>query len=162
MAQFFFDSSTVQAAVPQTFEVLPAGAYIAQAVESSYGQMKNGNGDELGLTFVVLDGAYKGRKLWSRLYVKHTNEKTQAIAQEQLSALCKAIGVVKVTDTAVLERKPVSLVVAIEPATGGYPAKNVIKGYVAPGGQAPAAAFTAPAAAPQGAASNVPSWAKKA
>lgn len=169
MARFNFDSSTV--APQQTMGVLPAGTYLAHITESDVVDLKSGNGQGLKLTFEVIDGQFKGRKVWESLNVVHTNETAQGIAQSQLSAICRATGVIKLDDTAALHRKPMRITVAIKPASGDYKEGNSIKGYDSASGQAPApqlfpatpAANTAAPAAPAPAASKAaPAWAKKA
>jgi hypothetical protein len=138
--------------------------------------LKSGNGEGLKLTFEVIDGQFKGRKVYENLNIRHTSEDTQRIAQSQLSALCHAVNVIKLMDTAALHFKPVRINVTVREAVGQYKASNNIKGYEAVGGgiSAPAAAPTAPQApAPvadtpawptaeqEAAKSKTPAWAKK-
>jgi hypothetical protein len=174
MAQFNFDASQV---VPQQSSgPLPAGVYLAHIVESDVQPLKSGNGEGLKLTFEVIDGQFKGRKVYENLNIRHTSEDTQRIAQSQLSALCHAVNVIKLMDTAALHFKPVRINVTVREAVGQYKASNNIKGYEAVGGgiSAPAAAPTAPQAptpvaeAPawptaeqEAAKSKTPAWAKK-
>jgi hypothetical protein len=162
MAQFNFDASTV---TPQAATgPVPAGTYLAHITESDVQPLKSGNGTGLKLTFEIIDGQYKGRKIWENLNIQHSNEDTQRIAQSQLSALCHAVNVIKLQDTAALHLKPVNLKVVVREAQGQYQASNNIKGYESVGGvrQQPALfaaqAEEAPAVAP---ASKTPAWAKK-
>lgn len=159
MASIFFDASTV--APQSSSNPLPAGTYLAHVMESSIAPLKTGNGQALKLTLEILDGQFKGKRVWEHLNIQHTNEEAQRIAQSQLSALCHAINVIKLTDTSDLHFKPVKIKVAVREAQGQYGASNNIKGYEQAGGVAQTAAPTnfAPAAAP--AASNAPAWAKK-
>ena len=170
MAQFNFDASTV---APQASTgPLPAGVYLAHIVESDVQPLKSGNGEGLKLTFEVIDGQFKGRKVYENLNIRHTNEDTQRIAQSQLSALCHAVNVIKLMDTAALHFKPVRINVTVREAVGQYKASNNIKGYEAAGGgiSAPAAAPTPapvadtpawPTAEQEAAKSKTPAWAKK-
>lgn len=157
MASIFFDASTV---APQSSSApIPAGTYLAHVMESSIVPLKTGNGQALKLTLEILDGQFKGKRVWDHLNIQHTNEETQRIAQSQLSALCHAINVIKLTDTADLHFKPVRIKVVVREAQGQYSASNGIKGYES-AGSAPTAAPTN--FAPPPAASNAPAWAKKA
>ena len=160
MAHFSFDASTV---APQAvIGPIPAGTYLAHCTESDVGPLKSGNGTGLKMTFEILDGQYKGRKVWENLNIQHTNEDTQRIAQSQLSALCHAVNVIKLEDTAALHFKPVKIKVVVREAQGQYQASNNIKGYESAGGATPAfapASEAAPAAAAP--ASKAPAWAKK-
>jgi hypothetical protein len=170
MAQFNFDASQV---APQTSSgPLPAGVYLAHIVESDVQPLKSGNGEGLKLTFEIIDGQFKGRKVYENLNIRHTSEDTQRIAQSQLSALCHAVNVIKLMDTAALHFKPVRINVTVREAVGQYKASNNIKGYEAAGGGISAPA-TAPTPAPvaetpawptpeqEAAKSKAPAWARK-
>jgi hypothetical protein len=172
MAQFNFDASTV--APQQATGPLPAGTYLAHITESDVQPLKSGNGEGLKLTFEIMDGQFKGRKIWENLNIRHSNEDTQRIAQSQLSGLCHAVNVIKLMDTAALHFKPVRINVTVREAQGIYKASNNIKGYESAGGfSAPAATPQAPTPAPvaetpawptaeqEAAKSKAPAWARK-
>lgn len=171
MAQFQFDTNTVEKR-ENSYELLPAGWYTAQVIESDIVPLKSGQGQAIKLTFEVLSEGYRNRKVWARLNVRHTNPKAETIAQQQLSELCGAIGVVRMTDTTELHNKPVQIKVKIrKDDTGQYEDQNEIAGYKAQGGSASpaspipprAAAPGAPAAAPAApAGGSTPPWAKRA
>jgi len=170
MAQFNFDAS--QVAPQQATGPLPAGTYLAHITESDVQPLKSGNGEGLKLTFEVIEGQFKGRKVYENLNIRHTSEDTQRIAQSQLSALCHAVNVIKLMDTAALHFKPVRINVTVREAVGQYKASNNIKGYEAAGGgiSAPATAPTPapvaetpawPTAEQEAAKSKAPAWARK-
>ena len=170
MAQFNFDAS--QVAPQASTGPLPAGVYLAHIVESDVQPLKSGNGEGLKLTFEIIDGQFKGRKVWENLNIRHTSEDTQRIAQSQLSALCHAVNVIKLMDTAALHFKPVRINVTVREAVGQYKASNNIKGYEAVGAgiSAPATAPTPapvaeapvwPTAEQEAAKSKAPAWARK-
>lgn len=156
MAQINFDASQV---TPQASTgPLPAGTYLAHITESDVQPLKSGNGEGLKLTFEVIEGQFKGRRVWENLNIVHSNEETQRIAQSQLSALCHAVNVIKLMDTAALHFKPVKITVVVREAKDGYKASNNIKGYESAGGvavSAPAPAVDEPAKP------KAPAWAKK-
>ena len=169
MAQFNFDASTV---APQASTgPLPAGTYLAHITESDVQPLKSGNGEGLKLTFEIIDGQFKGRRVWENLNIRHSNEDTQRIAQSQLSALCHAVNVIKLLDTAALHFKPVRINVTVREAQGIYKANNNIKGYEAASAVgSPAAAYTPPPAAEtpawptaeqEAAKPKAPAWARK-
>lgn len=168
MASINFDASTVQP--DQSFDVLPKGKYLCMAVDSVIKPTKNGSGDYLEITFEALDGNGKGRKIWERLNIRNANKKAEEISQRQLSALCRAVGVMNLQDTDQLHNIPVMLNVDIE-ARDGYSPQNRVKGYEpangtpAPVASNPALRTPAPAAAQQAApaaAASTPVWKKKA
>ena len=163
MAHFNFDASQV---APQASNgPIPAGTYLAHITESDVAPLRSGNGTGLKLTFEIIDGQYKGRKVWDNLNIQHSNEDTQRIAQSQLSALCHAVNVIKLQDTAALHMKPVSIKVVVREAKGEYQASNNIKGYEAAAGVRQAAPeYIAPAfgvSAITEAKPSAPAWAKK-
>lgn len=171
MAQINFDASTV--APKASFAPMPAGVYLAHITESDVVPLKTGNGSALKLTFEILDGQFKGRKIWERLNIQHTNADTQKWAQADLSAICHATGNIRLNETSALHFKPVKIKLAIRAASGDYEESNAIKGYEsasgakpaafsAPAANAPAAMPSAPAAQAAAPASNVPAWARKA
>jgi hypothetical protein len=157
MAQFDFDASTV---APQaSTSPIPAGTYLAQVIESDIKDLASGNGKGMKLTFEIIDGQYKGRRIWENLNIQHTNEDSQRIAQSQLSALCHAVGVIKLRDTAALHMKPVNIKVTVREAEGKYQASNNVKGYESAIPVAPTQAAEAPSA--PASASKAPAWAKR-
>jgi hypothetical protein len=176
MAQFNFDTNSVEKR-ENSYELLPAGWYTAQVTESEIVKLNSGNGSALKLTIEVLQDGYRGRKVWARLNVQHSNPKAEQIAQQQLRELCDSIGVVRMQDTVELHNKPVSVKVKIrKDDTGNYEDQNEVVGFkpagagnsamqVTPGGTFPvpqraAAPAAAAPVATAGAAS--PPWAKKA
>ncbi|MGJ7508706.1 DUF669 domain-containing protein [Variovorax sp. GT1P44] len=167
MALLQFNAAQVE---PQktNFDPLPPGNYVAQVIESDLKPLASGKGDALNLTLQILEGQYINRKVWARLNIRHENAQAQQIAQSQLSALCHAVGVINLNDSAQLHGKPVRIRVKLRPAEGQYAASNDVNGFEAvAGGAIPLAAapgrpsFAAPAAAPAAAAPVAP-WARKA
>ena len=82
-----------------SFEPIPAGKYVAAIVDSTTKPTKNGAGEYLELVFEVLEGPYKGRRVWERLTLKHVNDTTVRIARGNLSAICRAVGVMTPADS---------------------------------------------------------------
>lgn len=162
MARFNFDPSSVAPQAPMT--LMPKGVYLAQINESDMATLQSGNGEALKLTFEILDGQFKKRRVWESLNVVHTNEQTQGIAQAQLSALCRSVSVNKLEDTSALHFKPVKIHVDVQPAKGEFKEKNFIKGYESAYGSTPAAPVAPQPSAPAANATRkaAPAWAKKA
>lgn len=149
MAGFSFDATNVQ---PSTsFGPLPAGTYIAQIVDSDVKPNKSGTGRYLALQFEILDGEFKNRRVFANLTVEHQNQQAQQIGQSQLSALCRAVNVLQLTDTAQLHGRPlrIKIKVSTDPQYGD---RNEVTGYEAASG------FTAPTPTAKPAAGNVPPW----
>lgn len=159
MAKLNFNAANVEPATPM--DVLPAGKYLCMAIASELKPTKQGSGEYLQITFEVLDGNYKGRKVFERLNIRNSNKTAEDIAQRALSALCHAVGVIDLEDSEQLHNKPVTLEIAIEPAKGDYSASNKVKGYTSAGGQASAPAMRQAAPAAAAPASNTPAWKKR-
>jgi hypothetical protein len=159
-----FDATSVAPA--EAFEVLPAGKYVAQIVESDMKPTKNGDGQYLWLELEILEGEYKGRKTWDRLNLVNPNSQAVEIAQRALSAICHATGIMAVNDSEELHWKPMLITVRVRPPKGDYSASNDVRGYEPVGGTAPAAQPTGSSqrAAPAGstpAAGAKPPWMQK-
>lgn len=165
MAQFEFNTDSVQKR-ENSYELLPAGWYTAQITETEIVPLKSGNGQALKLTIEVLQDGYRGRKVWARLNVRHTNQETERIAQQQLRELCESIGLTRFRDTSELHNKPMQIKVKIrKDETGQYEDQNDVNGFKpASGGAAPVAAASRPAAPASNAPAAVatPPWQKRA
>lgn len=122
-----FDATTVDPNVG--FDPIPAGKYLAVITESVMKATKAGTGEYLELTFEVIEGPYKGRKLWDRLTLKHPNELTVQIARGMLSSLCRAVSVMKPNDSLELHSLPLVLSVSMKNREDTGEPTNVIKGY---------------------------------
>lgn len=150
-----FDATTV--APQQEFDLLPAGKYLAQVIDSEVGPTKAQTGQILKLTFEIMDGEYANRRLWARLNIANENAQAQQIGLAQLSALCHAVGVTKLTDSLELHEKPVLITVKVRKAKPDdkYGDSNDVTGYsaVTAAGGNPKPPVSKPAA-------TVPPWQK--
>lgn len=160
MAQLSFNAT--QVAPQQSFQLLPAGWYVVQITESEIKPTKNGTGQMLNLKLQVLDGDCKNRIIFGRLNIVNQNKTAEDIGQSQLSAICHAVGVLNLQDTAQLHNKPLRVKVKIrKDDTGQYEDQNEVSGFEAVKGAVPSAAAPG-AAAPASPAANTPPWAKRA
>ena len=169
MAILDFDINSVERR-ESNYELLPAGWYAAQIVESEIVTLASGNGQALKLTFEVLAQGYRNRKLWARLNIKHNSPRAEGIAKQQLRELCESIGLASLPDSTMLHYKPVQIRVKIrKDDTGKYEDQNEITGYKPLGGSEDhnqsiqKAVFSQPASQPS-AASQAPAvapWLRK-
>lgn len=134
------------------FEAIPAGKYLAIITESGMKSTKSGNGSYLELVFQVIDGEHKGRLLWARLNLDNPNSLTVQIARSELSAICRAVGVMQPKDSVELHNLPLLVTVKCKKRQDTGEITNEIKGY---------AKKEAAVGQPQQAASNTPPWARK-
>ena len=132
-----------------TFEPIPAGKYLAAITASEMKPTKSGVGNYLELTFQVLEGEFKGRNLWARLNLDNPNPTAVQIARGELSALCRAVGVMAPNDSAELHNLPLVITVKQKKREDNDEITNEIKGFskreaVSAPKAAPAAGGTAP------------------
>lgn len=151
-----FDANQVDPSVG--FDPVPAGNYLAVITESEMKPTKSGGGRYLQLTFQVLDGEFKGRLLWARLNLENDNETTVKIARAELSAICRAVGVMAPKDSCELHNVPLTIKVGCKkrPDTGDI--DNVIKGYEKKGASASPSARPAPTVGVGGGMGSPPPW----
>ncbi len=127
MAQLDFNANEVEPAT--AYQPLPAGKYLAEITSSEVKQTKSGNGNYLELEFTVLDGDCRGRKVWDRLCLTHTNDLTQKIARGKLSAVCHAVGVMQPRDSVELHNLPLVVTVKCKTRKDTGEITNEINGY---------------------------------
>src|SRR5688572_12897005 len=130
-----FDAGSVEPNQP--FEVLPPGKYKVQVIDSDMRPTKDGLGAYLWLEMEILEGELQGRKLWDRINIESQNPTAKEIAQRTLSALCRAVGKMAVSDSEELHLIPVIATVRVRPPQNGYDASNEIRGYAPAGNVAP-------------------------
>ena len=143
-----------------SYSPLPSGEYLVVAVASDM-KPTNAGGQYLELELEVLDGNFKGRKLWDRINLVNSNPKTVEIAQRQLSSLCHATGVMTVTDSSQLHNYPVAATIKYREPQNGYEASNEVRGYQKASATSPQAPQQQAAAPTTQAAGATPPWGRK-
>jgi len=122
-----FDASQIEPMT--TFDPIPAGKYLAMITASEMKPNKAGTGSYLELVFTIIEGEYKGRQLWARLNLDNPNELAVKIARAELSAICRAVGVLTPRDSVELHNLPLVIRVACKKRKDTDEMVNVIKGY---------------------------------
>jgi hypothetical protein len=115
-----------------SFDPLPAGKYLVAITASEKKPTKKGDGTYLQFEYTVLEGEYRGRKVWDRLCTDHPNDLTQKIARGNLSAICRAVGVMQPRDSVDLHNIPLVISVKCkkrDDAGGDGEITNEVKGY---------------------------------
>jgi len=110
------------------FEAIPAGKYVAVITASEMKPTRSGNGSYLELTFQIIEGEYKNRLLWARLNLDNPNPLTVKIARSELSAICRAVGVMQPKDSCELHNLPLVITVRQKTEADGE-VRNEVKGY---------------------------------
>ena len=145
-----FDANTVEP-VQSNFEPIPAGKYLAMIVGSEEKTSQKGF-RYLSLEFEVLEGQYRGRKLWANLNLYHPDPEVVKFARSELANVCKAVGVLKPADSVQLHNLPMQITVKCVNRKDTGELQNRIKGYALK-----AAAGSQPQQAPA-AAGSTPPW----
>ena len=122
-----FDARTVEPVAD--FEAIPAGKYPAAITESEMKPTKAGTGHYLQLTFTILDGEYKNRILWARLNLDNPNQTAVKIAKAELSAICRAAGVMAPKDSQELHNLPLLITIRLKKRSDTGELANEVKGY---------------------------------
>jgi hypothetical protein len=139
-----FDANTVEPRKP--FEPLPAGKYLAVITESAFEPTSKRTGHFLKLTFEIIEGEHKGKKLFARLNLDNPNSQAVQIAKAELSAICRAVGVMAPNDSTDLHDLPLVIHVRCKKRADTDEITNEIAGYAKK--ESPAAANAPPAAGP--------------
>lgn len=135
-------------------ELLPNGMYTAIVVESDLKASKaNPSNQYLAITFELVDGEHKGRKLWKNYNLRNSNAQAVAIANAEFAALRAATGVMNCHDSQQLHNIPVVLDVKVVKRKDNEELSNEIKAIHPRGG-------AGTVAAPVSAASEKAPWDK--
>lgn len=122
-----FDANQVEPT--SDFDPIPAGKYLAVITESEMKPNKANTGHFLQLTFQIVEGPYKNRYLWARLNLDNPNAAAVQIARAELSAICRAVGVLAPNDSVELHNLPLVISVKCKKRDDTDEITNEIKGY---------------------------------
>ncbi len=123
-----FDAT--QVAPMRDFTPIPAGDYKAAITSSETRATKAGTGSYLNLGVTVLDGEYKGRRVFANLNLDNPNSQAVEIAKSELSAICHAVGVLTPNDSAELHDRPFVATIGLEKRNDNGEMQNRIKKYI--------------------------------
>lgn len=122
-----FDANKVEPSV--SFDPVPAGKYLAVITDSEMKPTKSGAGRFLQLTFQIIEGQFKNRYIWARLNLENANQTAVNIARGELSAICRAVGVMAPNDSCELHNLPLTISVKCTKRADTGEVQNEIKGY---------------------------------
>lgn len=111
------------------FDPIPQGKYLTIISDSELKPTKGGGGKYLQLTFQIIDGDHKGRLVWTRLNIENPNAQTVKYARAELSAICRAVGVLAPKDSIELHNLPLIIAVGLKKRNDTGELTNVIKSY---------------------------------
>lgn len=123
-------------------EPLPTGWYIAAMTASELKPTKDAAQTQhfmLSAEYTIMDGQYKGRKVFQQYNIGHSNPATKEIAFKQLSSIAHAVGVIQVQDSQQFHGLPLKIRVklkeggekkdAMGTVVGKYDPQNEVVGY---------------------------------
>ena len=128
MGNLDFDSTNIAPSAP--LDAVPAGKYVCRISATEIKENSKGTGRYLQLTLDVTEGEFRGRKLFDRLNLWNSNVQAKEIAEKTLSAICHAVGILKVRNHEELRNKSVLAKVALRNSPE-YGEQNDVKGYEA-------------------------------
>lgn len=128
MVQLNFNAAEVEPF--EGFAAVPAGWYNVMMDESEMKPTKDGSGAYLHCRLAILDGQYKGQKLFTRFNLRNQNPVAVEIAYKQLSAVARAVGILQVQDSSQLHNRPLKVKVKVrKDQSGQYEDSNEITSY---------------------------------
>ena len=111
------------------YDPVPAGRYLAAVVESDVRPTRAGDGQYVELRFEILGGDYRGRSVFTRLNLWNPSDAAVAMAQAELSSLCRAMGARHLVDTHELHDVPVFIDVERRSRRDNGEITNAIRRY---------------------------------
>jgi hypothetical protein len=138
-----FDASTIEPA--GDFKPIPEGDYPCIITAASEAPTKAGTGLVGVFSLQVASGEYKGRKLTKRVNLRNPNPTTVEIGQKELSAICRAINLMRPKGWQSFVGQTVTFHVTVRPYNDKL--TNEVGGVVL-GGDAPAAPVSPQSAGP--------------
>ena len=120
-----FDASKVEPNEPAS--AVPKGEYQVIIVESEQKQTSKGDGWLMSMVLQIVEGPFKGRKLYDRLNLGNKNEQAVTIARGTLSAICRAVNVMSPKNSEELHNRTLTAVVDVSEYQGKL--RNEVKGY---------------------------------
>lgn len=116
--------------VKESYSLLPPGDYEVVCEQCELQDNKNQTGNFLYCRFTITSGNYKGRFLSERYTYQHPSADAVRIGHEQLSRLCKAIGIERIDDTQQLVGKRFVVTVAVRKRSDTGDEINYCKRYL--------------------------------
>ncbi len=133
---------------------IPPGIYKVEISQGVIGDNKAGTGQWLRVHFTILEGAQRNQEFVTFFNIQHVSEKAEKIAREELSRLCRVVGIDgTLDDSEDLHGLELIVDLDIEQGKDGI-ARNRVKKYM------PLPAEAAPASAPAAPANGARPWAQ--
>jgi Protein of unknown function (DUF669) len=125
MTEFNFDPATEEGSAL----LIPPGLYLAEITSASTAETKNGNGQQLHLTWRIIEGEQENRYVWQSLMYAHTESAMAVkIGRAGIKDICTAAGITEaVTDHEVFVGKTANIRIGIQKdKRDQYPDRNAV------------------------------------
>lgn len=146
------------------FTPIPSGEYKAAIVGDEEKIAQSSGAKYLSVEFEIVEGDYKGRKVYTNLNLWHPSAMAKQIAQKELNSIAAAVGVTKLVDSNQLHNIPIFIKVKQRKyvdSQGEDAISNDIKGYRSLRSGQPAASPSGSTQNPQQPTTGAGSWMKK-
>jgi hypothetical protein len=110
------------------FQALSTGEYTCVVHDTDIRPTKRGDGEYLLIVWEVVEGLFKGQRVWDRFNVRNPNPQAVEIANKQLRECALALGVPNFEDTMELHGKRACLKV-VKTVDDKYGEGNDVKFY---------------------------------
>jgi len=141
----------------RTYDVVPAGWYVAQITDAEVKQTKSGTGEYIKIRYDIQGPTSQGRVVFGNLNVKNANPAAEKIGRQQLGDIMRSVGLSAVTDTDQLLGTTMQIKIDIRDSDQYGPSNEVKAWKALAAGMAPAPAVKPPASN----AKTAPPWLAK-
>jgi len=141
----------------RTYDVVPAGWYVAQITDAEVKQTKSGTGEYIKIRYDIQGPTSQGRVVFGNLNVKNANPAAEKIGRQQLGDIMRSVGLSAVTDTDQLLGTTMQIKIDIRDSEQYGPSNEVKAWKALSAGMAPAPAVKPPASN----AKTAPPWLAK-
>lgn len=112
------------------FKPLPAGWYLAEIFKSKLTPTKDKKGKYLDNGYTILEGEFKGRKVYGNINLVNASDMAVRIGRADLKKICVAVGHEgELEETEDLFGIPLCIKLSVKEATSQWPAKNEVKNF---------------------------------
>lgn len=124
MTSFYFDTREYTPE-PSSFDPLPQGTYKGMIVKAAEKVSQSTGTPYASLEIEILEGKYKGRKVYDNLFLNSANATAQSIARGKMNGIANALGLVVIEGESDFVFKPLSVNVGVD-----KDGKNQVKKYL--------------------------------
>jgi len=129
----------------RTYDVVPAGWYVAQITDAEVKQTKSGTGEYIKIRYDIQGPTSQRRVVFGNLNVKNANPAAEKIGRQQLGDIMRSVGLSAVTDTDQLLGTTMQIKIDIRDSEQYGPSNEVKAWKALAAGMAPAPAVKPPA-----------------